>query len=328
MKDSKKPEKSWAHLEDQNIVLLGSDGRLGQAFMDRFSEYGLQGVAFDDPALGKNKVRETLKQNPNTIFVVAVSAQYQVAVHETIFSEIRSAQEAGETPQLTIINLNSVQDQVTKTLEYRMNDIPENTTLVGLHPHHGHPMTTNPDLDKKWVLTYSKRADRIQEKERAATRLLKIKLKGFFTKAGINDFELFNFDEAAKNLPQFRNGADLHDTLTAYSQALVHMLRILVDNDEIFFEEFVQLQVGRDLSEAIVNQNPYAREGIFEKIIERIPPKTDPEFITKLKLIALDFVQEYESRYSDIPQNIRDAAKTPKFEELKQRLATDCLAQQ
>ena len=288
--------------------LLGSDGRFGASLVDRFD---LPGADFSEPETGYRLTSEALRQNPKLPLVVSVAAQFQVQVHERVFE---MAQDQGAQP--TIININSVQDQVPKELEYRLTDIPEGITLVGLHPHHGHTLTGKADVPKNWLLTYAKSWDRNQQRETKTVKRVRARLNAFFDKNDVTDIKVVDLDAAAKELAHFRNGADLHDTLTAYSQALVHMIRLLVNDDNIFFEQFVELQVSPSLSQAIVNQNPYAREGVYRRLKTRLPHPDDPSFIPTLRSLALELSQEYRSRFKDIPSEILDAAETPKFNEL------------
>ncbi len=294
-------------MDKENICVIGSDGNFGRALSQRFN---LEGIPFSDEEKGYQMVASFLEKNPKGILVIAVAADFQVSVHKRIFDVIKGMQNSS----VTIVNINSVQDQVPMELDHRGKVIPKGTNLVGVHPHHCHSIMENEEMSKKWLLAYVKNQER--DKETARTRLFSRKLNAFFKEQGISDIELFNFDVAASKLPTFRNGAELHDKLTAYSQALVHMLRILVDDDKLFFESFVKLSVGKELSEAIVHQNPYAYKGIFEILKSKCPSKEDPDFIEKLKTLTLKIIDEYEKRFESVPQEIIEAAKTPKFEEL------------
>jgi dihydroorotase-like cyclic amidohydrolase len=197
-------------LDNSSVVLLGSDGKLGNSFMKRFSSLGLKGIDYSDAHAAQHEVEAEIEAHKRLTFLVAVSAEYQVQVHQTLFKAIENARNASQN-STWIVNPNSVQDQVPKELEYRMNDIPENTTLFGLHPHHGHTLMNDGVVDKNWLVTYAKRFDRDQPKEEKATDIFKTWIKRKFREGAIADIALFDLNEAARPLPQFRNGAELHD---------------------------------------------------------------------------------------------------------------------
>lgn len=301
---------------NNKIIVLGSDGKYGKHTLQRFTN--LQGISFKDPQVAISEVKEILQNNNNAILAVMVAAQFQVDVIKKIIALIGTID--GASP--TIVSINSVQGEVPEQLNNEDIKIPKGTTLVMTHPHFVHSdVVDTKKQGKKFHFTFAETGgieDPIEQE--TIHKLVRKRLERWIREnTEENEIKFFDFIEAAEKLGDFKNGAELHDTLASIGQALPHMLRRLINDEDLFNQHFVSIAVSADLSESIVEQNPVARE-VYAELQKDLLDKNTQDFIPELIKRAITLIEEYNTKFKGVSFEIVNAMKTPKFEELQEEL--------
>lgn len=257
-------------------AVLGNKGKLGSQIERVFCDLSNREkvVAYDikstfggeyDPKI----ITQAISQDNPALLLLAISANKQVDQGVPIVKEWIRMTKSGRK---IVVNLNSVQSVVKNAFAEALPDVVDQykpVVLISLHQNH-RPEDFD-DLDGKvWILSdvtifglSDEEADQIRPQIIERVKDFVAELPKKYENSNYEaEVTLVDLTAGYTSEDLTLDGPEYHDYIAAYYQALFHMVKLLpnVQETEWYKDFFNHVRATDDLSQSIIEQNPFAKE--------------------------------------------------------------------
>jgi hypothetical protein len=227
----------------KNVTIVGSGRPYGSAMSDYWHLNHENRISCENILDDTGAVLQQIEESRSRIFIVCLAlGKHASEIGKTVYQRIF------EQDGIAVC-IDSVQSKANEVLGTVAKE-SESGGLLCVHPNYG-VKNLHDNIPGSNIVTgiYGSQEERIA---------------AFMQRVMPNDLQRFSWVDISNESVALSDGktlvgAELHDWALAYTQTLVHMLR-LASLEEEFHTHFPNMKVPRDFSERLIQANPQAME--------------------------------------------------------------------